>query len=163
MLENLKKFQLNYQNYNCCIEDIMEKFNNMKIPEWQRNYVWTDEQASRLIQSILLNLPVSSLVINYIFDYNNKDNHLVLIDGLQRLTSIKRFVNNEFSLVGVKQELLGLTNKDIDLMKTIKWKTIPVIDPKLQTEREMIEFFITINESGTVMSKEHLDSVKKLV
>ena len=62
-------------------------------PDYQRKFVWTLKQKSRLIESILIRIP---LPIFYI-DSRNEDKWVV-IDGLQRLTSIFNFIDNDFKL-----------------------------------------------------------------
>ena len=67
--------------------------------EFQRQEgLWEDEQQSRFIESILIRFPVPV----FYFDGSNSDEWLV-IDGLQRLTTIKRFiVTKELKLVGLE-------------------------------------------------------------
>lgn len=80
-------------------------------PDYQRNFVWTAKQKSRLIESILINIP---LPIFYI-DARNEDKWIV-IDGLQRLTSIFKFMDNEFKLTNLEylKNLNGKKFKDLD-------------------------------------------------
>ncbi|WP_161982759.1 DUF262 domain-containing protein [Candidatus Deianiraea vastatrix] len=56
-------------------------------PDFQREYVWHKQKASLLIESFLRNIPVPS-----IFMYINEDNKRCVIDGKQRLETIRRFV-----------------------------------------------------------------------
>lgn len=63
-------------------------------PDFQRNFVWTDiTRKSRLIESILLRIPLPVFYLS-----QNKDGKLNVVDGVQRLTVIKQFMNNEFRL-----------------------------------------------------------------
>jgi hypothetical protein len=60
-------------------------------PDFQRKGgIWTDEAQSRLIESILIRIPLPAFYV----DATNEDNWLV-VDGLQRLTALKRFVVEE--------------------------------------------------------------------
>jgi uncharacterized protein with ParB-like and HNH nuclease domain len=63
----------------------------VKIPGFQRNYVWDIERASRLIESLLMGLPIPQ-----IFLYEQARNSFLVIDGQQRLMSIYYFVNRRF-------------------------------------------------------------------
>lgn len=63
----------------------------VKIPGFQRNYVWDIERASRLIESLLMGLPIPQ-----IFLYEQARNSFLVIDGQQRLMSIYYFVNGRF-------------------------------------------------------------------
>ena len=65
-------------------------------PYYQRNYVWSDDKASSLLESILLGYQIPPII----FFSRNRDgkNILEIIDGRQRYQTILRYVDNEFSL-----------------------------------------------------------------
>ncbi len=54
-------------------------------PEFQRDFVWTIEKQSRLIESVLMRVP---LPVFYLAE--NPEGKLIVVDGLQRLTTFKR-------------------------------------------------------------------------
>ena len=64
-------------------------------PHFQREYVWElkPELPSRLIESVLLKIPIPPIYFG-----KAPEGHLEVIDGQQRLTTLMRFVANEFSL-----------------------------------------------------------------
>ena len=62
-------------------------------PEYQRNMVWDEQRKSALIESLLLRIPIPSFYL----DEDGEGNKSV-IDGMQRLSTIHSFLNNEFSL-----------------------------------------------------------------
>lgn len=62
-------------------------------PSFQRRYVWPDRLASRLIESILLNVPIPPCYLS-----QNDAFELDVIDGQQRIYSIYRFVKNQLKL-----------------------------------------------------------------
>lgn len=69
--------------------------------------LWSDEKKSRLIESILLCIPLPA----FYFDGGDSDNWLI-IDGLQRITSLKEFVVDEtLALTGLEffKDLEGMT------------------------------------------------------
>ncbi len=80
-------------------------------PEWQRNYVWDNSRASKLIESFLIELPVPVIYLA-----QNLESKYEVIDGLQRLTSTFKFFSNEFSLSGleIRQELNGKYFRDLE-------------------------------------------------
>lgn len=63
----------------------------IKMPPFQRNYVWDIKRASKLIESIILGLPVPQ-----VFLYEKGKNNFYVIDGQQRLLSIYFFVKQRF-------------------------------------------------------------------
>ncbi len=64
---------------------------DIEIPNIQRKYVWSNSIASRFIESALLDLPLPS-----IFLCRQKNGKYLIIDGLQRLTTLKYFLNMEY-------------------------------------------------------------------
>lgn len=62
-------------------------------PEYQRNLVWDEKRKSALIESLLLRIPIPAFYL----DENSVGNKSV-IDGMQRLSAIHSYLNNEFSL-----------------------------------------------------------------
>lgn len=63
----------------------------VKIPGFQRNYVWDLKRASKLIESLILGLPVPQ-----VFLYEESRNSFLVIDGQQRLMSIYYFMKQRF-------------------------------------------------------------------
>lgn len=66
-------------------------------PNFQRQYVWSDKLASKLVESVLLSVPIPPCYLS-----ENDQNELDVIDGQQRIYSLYRFVNNEFALSGLE-------------------------------------------------------------
>jgi hypothetical protein len=62
----------------------------LSIPDYQRFFRWSTEQRSRLIESILLELPIPQ-----IFVLENEEGVFELIDGLQRLSSVIQFIQSD--------------------------------------------------------------------
>lgn len=61
-------------------------------PLFQRQFVWTVPQASKFIESILLGLPIPGI---FLYREEGTRKHLI-IDGLQRLTTIAAFSDGRF-------------------------------------------------------------------
>jgi len=76
------------------LEGLVSKYKRktLVIPGFQRSYVWNIKQASRLIESFLLGLPVPSIFL-FTDDQNNEQ---LVIDGQQRLMSIYYFMEGYF-------------------------------------------------------------------
>jgi hypothetical protein len=64
---------------------------SVKIPGFQRNYVWDIRRASRLVESLLIGLPIPQ-----VFLYEERRNSFLVIDGQQRLMSIFYFAKGRF-------------------------------------------------------------------
>ena len=115
------------QPYDYSISQLKGDVENKKIllieVPYQRQYVWDDGKASRLIESLLLNVPIP---VCYFAE--NKDGTWEVIDGLQRTHTIVRFLNGEFALRGlsVLTELNGLTFNKLPLrdQRRVETRTI---------------------------------------
>lgn len=83
----------------------------VKIPEFQRRYVWSDRQASRLVESLIIQCPIPVIYLN-----QERDETFSVIDGNQRLRSLDRFMRDEFALSGLTSypELVGLKYTELD-------------------------------------------------
>lgn len=76
------------------INRMMTEQNDIDLnPDFQRNLVWDNTRKSALIESILLGIPIP---VFYFAESKSGKYHVV--DGLQRLSTIKQFFNNEFAL-----------------------------------------------------------------
>lgn len=72
----------------------------MKIPSFQRNYVWDRKRASKLIESLLIGLPVPQ-----VFLYEEGRNSFLVIDGQQRLLTLYFFAMGRFPRPNIRGAL----------------------------------------------------------
>jgi uncharacterized protein with ParB-like and HNH nuclease domain len=87
----------------------------IRVPLFQRGYVWNEKQASRFIESLLLGLPVPGIFLSK--DVDSAD--LLVIDGQQRLKTLLYFYDghiNErvFKLRDVQEKFKGKTYKGLE-------------------------------------------------
>ncbi len=85
-----------------------------EVSGFQRGYVWQPTQRSRFIESLLLGLPVPG-----IFLIRDRQNHLLVLDGQQRLRTLQAFYagilgDKKFRLVNVQAPFNGLAYEDLD-------------------------------------------------
>jgi Protein of unknown function DUF262 len=81
--------------YDLIIRQIKEQVDSGALilaDNFQRRRIWNDFESSRLIESLLISLPIPMCY------FAEVGNACSVIDGQQRLTAIYRFINNEFSL-----------------------------------------------------------------
>ena len=71
---------------------ISEEMLNLS-PEYQRNLVWDEKRKSALIESLLLRIPIPAFYLD-----EDSDGNKSVIDGMQRLSAIHSYLNNEFCL-----------------------------------------------------------------
>lgn len=108
-----EKRKLITETYDFTVSTINDYINNehVVIPNFQRGYVWNRTQASRLIESLIIQCPIPVIYLS-----QNNDETLSVIDGNQRLTSISLFLNDGFPLTGLSTypELDGLRFSELD-------------------------------------------------
>lgn len=115
-----KEFNINYDlssyGIDFDVSGLVRRLQNESIylPDFQRNYVWSKKKASRFIESLLLGLPIPSICL-----YKEDNNKQLIIDGFQRLETIKRFYEGQFgksvfSLSDVRDDLKKKRYKDLD-------------------------------------------------
>lgn len=72
----------------------------VKVPGFQRNYVWDIGRASKLIESIILGIPIPQ-----IFLYQKQKNRFIVIDGQQRYMTVYYFMQKRFPRKEKRNEL----------------------------------------------------------
>ena len=127
-------------------------------PEFQRKYKWDvdgDERASRFIESCLMRIPLPAC---YFAEDKNK-NHLV-IDGVQRITTIIRFLNDEFALEGLTafKELDGKKFSELgDYKNDIENYTIRCVVLRNDNEKDLIQdIFARLNQGSVLLSAQEI-------
>ena len=91
---------------NCTIGAFLSEHKNDKdctlfgfiLPPFQRGSVWNQDQQIKFMESVWLQLPIGSYMVNMRWDMGEFDNWL--LDGQQRMRALKSYLNNEFSVFG---------------------------------------------------------------
>ena len=86
------------------------------IPDFQRGYVWTMNQASKFIESLIIGLPVPGIFMSK----ERNTQKLLVIDGQQRLTTLQYFADGIFKPKNKTFELTGLAENSPLAGKTYK-------------------------------------------
>ena len=93
--EDIVNYNIRYWSYNRSYDELIKMYNHQEIiiPDMQRGFVWKKDQASRLIESILLGLPIPSVFLT--LDQPKVDDKYIIVDGLQRLITLDCYVNEK--------------------------------------------------------------------
>lgn len=130
-------------------------------PDFQRNIVWDSFRKSRLIESILLRIPLPMFYFS-----QDEEGKLFVVDGLQRLTAIKEFMDNKLVLRDL--EYLSGTcegktyNKENNKIeeKYYRWfnmtqLSVNVIDPQ-SPSKVKYDIFRRLNTGGRPLNSQEL-------
>lgn len=153
-----EKRKLITETYDFTISTLNEYINNQHIviPNFQRGYVWNRTQASRLIESLIIQCPIPVIYLS-----QNSDETLSVIDGNQRLTSISLFLNDGFPLTGLSTypELDGLTFSELDprFQRHIINRTVRCIAILKETHPQIkFDVFERLNTGSVKLSPQEL-------
>lgn len=139
----------------------LEKEEGLQLnPDFQRGHIWTEEQQIAFMEyffrggksgtTIYLNKPdwqSAGTVDGY--------NDFVCVDGLQRITAVKRFINNEIPVFGTYYREFE------DKPRMLQCFKVNVND--LKTEKEVLQWYIDMNSGGTPHTAEEIERVKRLM
>ena len=155
---------------NFSLKQVIDDIDNSDIdlaPDFQRDKVWKPRQKVRLIESVLLRIPLPA----FYFSADTKG-RLSVVDGVQRLSTIHAFVNGKFGLATSDLEYLKVS----DLRETAgvsevcnyadlspQWRrrlaqtqiTANVIDPQTP-EQVKFDIFKRINTGGSPLSSQEI-------
>ena len=171
-----QKYNLTYMPADYTLSELydMWKKNIITVPEFQRGYVWTPVQASRLIESFTMDLPVPP-----VFLMMDKEENALVIDGMQRLLTIFYFFDGryrkrghqessqEFRIVGISKdnEIYGKCFEDLpeyiqnelksQLLRSILIRRDPP-DAVGAGDTAIYHIFERLNTGGTTLSEQEI-------
>ena len=127
-------------------------------PDFQRKYKWDRdgwERSSKFIESCLMRIPLPSC---YFAEY--EDGRHMVIDGVQRLTTVVRFFQDEFALEGLSafKELEGKKFSEIGAYKPeLESTTIRCIILRKENPKRLIrEIFSRLNQGAVKLSDQEI-------
>lgn len=130
-------------------------------PDYQRRHRWDNETSSRLIESLILNIPIPIIYLSYDIDVdtNEEGARYSVIDGQQRLTAINNFFKNEYALEGLEilNDLEGCYYKDLPpfLLRRLEERTIKCLRIDSTVDDQVkYDIFERLN-SGSVKLESH--------
>ncbi|MDR0929986.1 MAG: DUF262 domain-containing protein [Oscillospiraceae bacterium] len=113
-------------------------------PDYQRKYVYNDKQASLLVESILIGIPIPVIYL-----CEESEGVFSVIDGQQRITSFVRYLKNDFALTGLVQrkDLNGLEFKNLDkaTQRRLKSKALKAICLDRDSQDLKFDIFSRLN------------------
>lgn len=123
-------------------------------PDFQRSFVWDKDKQSRLIESILLRIP---LPVFYVAE--DDEGRLIVVDGRQRLTTLLHYLDNQLALrIKDRPELDGKRFEDLDVRLQSRVEDCQllfyIIDRSVP-ERARLDIFERVN-GGEVLTRQQM-------
>lgn len=150
------------------LETLLKRINNGTIkidPYYQRRHRWKNETSSRLIESLLLNIPIPTIYLSQDLDIDEEADDdipvFTVIDGQQRLTAIRDFMNGDLKLTGLEvlDSLNGLQYESLPkfLKRRLEDRTIGClrIDSTVD-EQVKFDIFERLNSGSVELTPQEL-------
>ncbi len=140
------------------VAEVVRRINANRLflaPDFQRDFVWSPKKQSKLIESCIMRIPLPVL---YVAEGN--DGRIIVVDGLQRLTTFVRFFSDELTLTGLGKAhpLNGKTFSTIPipLQERVEGMrlTLFILD-KDAPSRARLDIFERVN-SGSVLTRQQM-------
>ena len=143
------------------VGDVVERIDRKRFildPDFQRDFVWPVPKQSKLIESAIMRIP---LPVFYVAEA--PDARIIVVDGLQRLTTFFRFMRNQFRLTGLgepgkEHPLDGKLYKDLTVTLQERVADTPlsmyILDAKAP-ERAKLDIFERVN-SGEPLTRQQM-------
>ena len=147
--ELMKKFKLKNEKINLESEDISV----LIVPQYQRDFIWAETMQSKFVESIFMGVPIQPL---FAFELD-EDGNMELLDGVQRLSSLRAFINNELQLNGL-EELNNLNGYRFEQLETSRKRKLLNTSLKLYIINEntdegvRADIFRRVNEGGNKLN-----------
>lgn len=114
-------------------------------PEFQRRAnLWTDTKQSQLIESLLLKIPLPSIYVS-----EDQDGVFSVVDGLQRLSAISRFVDVTLLSKKLHMKVQGLRLQDLESLKEFEGNAFEELPKALQRRIRETQLTVHVIRAGT--------------
>jgi hypothetical protein len=128
-------------------------------PDFQRGHIWDEQQQIAYLEFLLRGGKTARVIYLNNPNWQTKESDsytdFVCVDGLQRATSIIRFVNNEIKVFGHYYDEYEDTPR---INQGVK-----VNINQLPTRKEVLQCYLEFNSGGTVHTEEELNRVRELL
>lgn len=137
------------------IQRYIDEYNLDMEPDFQRGHVWNEQQQIAYLEYLLMGgMNGRDFYFNHTAWNNFKcDGEMVCVDGLQRYTAIKRYLNNEIPA-------FGLYFKD---MENITRCLLSIHINDLATKAEVVKWYYELNFGGTPHSDAEKQRIEKML
>lgn len=154
----------NYMYFNqSSIESLLHTYYSFGInlyPEYQRDYVWDEEDKEKLLDSIFSGVSIGNFIVGKTrhknYDYETEHGCYEAIDGKQRIKTLVDFYENRFKYKGYYFHELSATD-----FRVFMGTRIGVAQPEIFSDKQAVEIFLKFNTTGKPVDKETLAFAEK--
>ncbi|CAG2159545.1 DUF262 domain-containing protein [Cupriavidus numazuensis] len=143
------------------LRDVVDQITDAEIdlsPDFQRDYVWKKRQRTRLVESVLLGIPLPAFYFN-----QDHEGTYQVVDGVQRLSTIALFMGDGHILEKADLEYLtnldGLKYSQLDPASLRRFRSaqiiVHVIEPQTPDEVKY-DIFGRVNTLGSPLSAQEI-------
>lgn len=166
---DIPQFLTNHANYkvdvalqylDTRIQEYINEDGLILNPDFQRGHVWTEKQQTAYVEYFLrggksgrdlyFNCPSWHCAAKTDYD------EFVCVDGLQRITALRKFWNNELKVFGSYREQFKGRPREVQTLISININD-------LQTKEDVLQWYIEMNEGGTPHTEAEINRVKKML
>ncbi|HHG9960346.1 TPA: DUF262 domain-containing protein [Yersinia enterocolitica] len=130
--------------------------------DYQRAYVWGEEEQQAFLHTVVSGFPVGHVAIAKTPDWCEKEEaFLEVVDGKQRLTTLKLFITNEIPIIIDGQRILW---RELSRPEQLAFghTSMPALILDDASRDDLLSYFIAVNFTGVPQSDEHKRYVLKL-
>lgn len=154
----IEKYKTNYDGFE-------------ENPDFQRGWVWTRDQQIAFVESYIrggigdtgrtITLSCPDFQRDQVADSDLKG--FVIIDGLQRITAVRQFMKDEFTVFnnvvecGVNKDFFNESRFNLKSQQGLRFNVM-----NFQYKSELLDYYLAINAGGTVHTKEELNRVREM-
>ncbi|WP_323828879.1 DUF262 domain-containing protein [Pseudomonas sichuanensis] len=138
--DQISNFQstIAYDTKEYVVEVLIKRFSDRKlfIPSYQREFTWPEQKRSKFIESVLMGLPIP-----FMFGVQCEDGTVELLDGAQRIQTLKQFCDNQLTLKNLER---------LDLLDGYKFSDLPLAQQNKFLDRPLRMVVLPSSVSLTV-------------
>jgi hypothetical protein len=126
-------------------------------PDYQRDLVWDLSDKQKLIESIFNQIDIGKFVLIHLDHQPQQKYYYEVLDGKQRINALYEFYTDQFTYKGYYFSDLSFRQRShID-----NYAISIAMTSRELTEKEKIEYFLSLNNGGKQVSEDHLNKISK--
>jgi len=132
--------QMRFSNASIPVTTVLNDINTVNFggldlqPSYQRGYVWKDDFKDKLIYSVIKNYPTGNISVRVLNAPNAKGARSEVVDGQQRLTTIRDFATNQYIIKSEWSKKIIKVIKDYYEQANVKDESVDKLVKKLSNK-----------------------------